>query len=150
MGLPGLWTNFFLGWLWSIAYNMNYYYTILFAIIVFCSVFAGTTGKISGSVSSGDSNEPLPGVNISVVGTSIGTITSNQGDFVILNLPPGIYALRFSYIGYETVIIQESIVRSDQTMSIDITLNSTVIEGSEVTVLAEKPIVNKNITSSTA
>jgi len=127
---------------------MKYYYTVLFAITVFCSVFAGTTGKISGSVSSGDSNEPLPGVNISVVGTSIGTITSSRGDYIILNLPPGIYTLRFSYIGYETVIIEENIVRSDQTTPIDITLNSTVIEGSEVTVLAEKPIVNKNITSS--
>ena len=98
---------------------MKYYYTVLFAITVFCSVFAGTTGKISGSVSSGDSNEPLPGVNISVVGTSIGTITSGRGDYIILNLPPGIYTLRFSYIGYETVIVEENIVRSDQTTPIE-------------------------------
>tara|TARA_B100000686_G_scaffold30848_1_gene31682 strand:- start:4131 stop:6917 length:2787 start_codon:yes stop_codon:yes gene_type:complete len=125
-----------------------YCYSIVFIIAVFCFAIGGTTGKISGFVLSNDSKDPLPGVNISVIGTAVGTITSDQGDFVILNVLPGTYDIRFSYIGYETLIIKENIVRSDQTTSINIELKSTVIEGAEVTVIAEKPVVNKNITSS--
>ena len=127
---------------------MKCWYTLLLIVITGSSVFGGTTGKLSGTVFSQDSNEPLAGVNILIVGTPLGTITSTYGDFMILNVPPGTYTLRFSYIGYETVNLTGNIVRSDQTTSIDIILQSTVLEGSEVTVLAEKPLVNKNITSS--
>ena len=129
-------------------HNMKCWYTLLLIVITGSSVFAGTTGKLSGTVFSQDSNEPLAGVNILIVGTPLGTITSTYGDFMILNVPPGTYTLRFSYIGFETVNLTGNIVRSDQTTSIDIILQSTVLEGSEVTVLAEKPVVNKNITSS--
>ncbi len=41
-------------------------YGISFVLFIACSLMAGTTGKITGIVTDGETNEPLPGVNIVV------------------------------------------------------------------------------------
>src|SRR5690606_11490039 len=70
------------------------------------------------------------------------------GYYSILNVRPGTYTLSFRYIGYQTKIIQNVVVNADKTTNIDVTLNSEIIEGETVTIVAEKPIVEFNQTSS--
>src|SRR5690625_412034 len=55
---------------------------------------------ISGTVTDIRTGEPLPGANILVEGTTIGTSADLQGFYEISDLEPGSYVLLFRYIGY--------------------------------------------------
>ncbi|WP_162418545.1 SusC/RagA family TonB-linked outer membrane protein [Cyclobacterium roseum] len=56
--------------------------------------------RVSGTVRN-ESREPLPGVSILVVGTSIGTVTDIEGQYA-LSVPEGSQRLSFSFIGFES------------------------------------------------
>ena len=59
--------------------------------------------KITGQVID-ENKEPMIGVSILIVGTSIGTITDFDGNYT-LNVPQGNKELQFSYVGYELSLI---------------------------------------------
>ena len=85
-------------------------------------------GMISGQVLSKDGNEPLPGVNVVIKGTTTGTVTDIQGNYQIA--VPKDAVLIFSFIGYDK---QEVAVGSQQT--INITLESDITSINEVIVV---------------
>ncbi|MBT6935846.1 MAG: hypothetical protein HN988_05660, partial [Cryomorphaceae bacterium] len=60
---------------------LNKYYLAFMAVILFGSVYSQT--QISGSVMDSDSMEAIPGVNVIIDGTNIGTVTDFDGNFVI-------------------------------------------------------------------
>ncbi|HPG41442.1 MAG TPA: TonB-dependent receptor [bacterium] len=123
--------------------------TVLVLLFSYSIVLAGTTGKISGLVTDVETKEPLPGVNIVIEGTSMGAATDVEGNYNILNIPPGTYKLRVSMIGYQTQIVEKVRVSIDLTTSINASLQQTVLEaGQEVTVVAERPLVRTDMTSS--
>ncbi|HPG42164.1 MAG TPA: TonB-dependent receptor [bacterium] len=115
------------------------------------SVYAGTTGKISGIIKDAETLEPLPGVNIIIDGTNMGGATNVEGIYTILNIPPGTFTLKISMIGYKVQIIENVRVLVDLTTTINASLTQTVLEaGEEVTIVAEKPLVQRDMTSSLA
>lgn len=63
-----------------------------------------TTGRISGHVIDKNNNEPLIGCNIIVIGTSLGSSTDVNGNYVIENIPVGNYSIQATYVGYSRVI----------------------------------------------
>jgi len=109
--------------------------------------FSATTGKIAGRVVDKDTKEPLPGVNIVIEGTLMGAATDEKGYYVILNVPVGTYSVRAQYIGYQTVTISNVRVHVNRTTEVNFQLQQTVIEGQEVTIVAERPLVPKNVTN---
>jgi outer membrane receptor protein involved in Fe transport len=111
---------------------------------------AGTTGKIAGKITDAKSGEPLLGINVSVVGTRSGGSTNLDGDYFILNLPPGTYTLRASAVGYTPVTVNDVKVAVDQTTRIPLALSPEAVELSDVLVTASRPIVQKDLTSTTA
>ena len=60
----------------------------------------GVTGKVSGRVIDSNTNEALIGVNVMLIGTTLGAATDEDGYYHILNVPPGFYDLRSNMIGY--------------------------------------------------
>jgi len=106
-------------------------------------------GKVAGTVTD-DSGEPLPGANIviTVGGDKLGATTDDQGRYFILNIPPGTYAVQASFIGYKAVQQTDIKVRLDLTTSVDFELPVEVIEGEVVTVVAERLMVEKSLTTS--
>ena len=110
---------------------------------------AGTTGKISGTVVD-ENDEPLVGCNIIIKGTSYGAATNLAGEYFILNVPPGIYEISASMIGYSTVTIEGTQVIVDLTAKTDFSLKPETIEGEEIIVTAEKPTVRLDQTSMSA
>ena len=62
--------------------------------------FSGTTGKLSGKVTSKETGEPLIGANVMIDGTLLGAATDQDGNYFILQVPPGTYSVRFTMIGY--------------------------------------------------
>ena len=61
---------------------------IFFLVVLFFSnsVFAGTTGKLSGSVTNKETGEPLIGANVMVEGTVLGAATDIEGNYFILQI----------------------------------------------------------------
>jgi outer membrane receptor for ferrienterochelin and colicin len=124
-------------------------FIILFLIVVTQLVLAGTTGKIIGVVTDKATGEPLPGANVVVEGTSIGAASDLSGTYIILNVPPGVYSLTASMMGYKERIVENVRVSIDLTTTINMPLEETVLEAGEtVTVVAEKPLVKMDMTSS--
>ncbi|OGC08813.1 hypothetical protein A2V82_14720 [candidate division KSB1 bacterium RBG_16_48_16] len=111
-------------------------------------VLAQTTGKIAGKVIDVETGDPLPGANVVIEGTSMGAAASVDGDYYIINLPPGDYTLRCDYIGYQSVKLENQRVSINRTSHVDFKLSSTVIEGQVVVVQAEKVAIKKDQTSS--
>lgn len=130
--------------------NKNLLHFALSLIAMVSLLTAGTTGKIVGTVTDAKTKEPLPGVNIVLVGTSYGAVTDFEGNFLILNLQPGTYTARASSIGYKPVNYSNLQVKSDLTTKQDFTMSEETVIGDEVVITAERPLVQKDLTSTTA
>lgn len=111
--------------------------------------YATTSGKIAGRVISASSNMPLPGANVIIEGTSIGAATDTDGDYYILNVSPGCYNIKVTMMGYRPVLKTEVNVSINHTTPVNFQLEETVIDvGESVTVIAHKPLVEVDKTSS--
>lgn len=105
-------------------------------------------GKISGKVTEASTGEVLPGVNVVIDGTTMGTATDLEGDYFIANLQPGEYTLRVSSIGFKPTTIQGISVHLNTTTEINIELEEETLMGEEVVVTAERALVEKDNTTS--
>ena len=71
---------------------------VTLVVILWCLAFistplyAATTGKVAGKVTDKETGEPLPGANVTIVDSRYGAAADADGDFFILNVPPGVYA----------------------------------------------------------
>ncbi|RPH96618.1 hypothetical protein EHM69_00845 [candidate division KSB1 bacterium] len=110
-------------------------------------LWAAETGKIAGKVVDANTKEPIPSVNISVVGTTMGATTNADGEYFILNIPIGQYDLRVTSLGYETQNVTGIQVLADQTYQLDPKLKETVLQGQEVTVVAERDVVKRDVST---
>jgi len=103
--------------------------TNLLALLVFLlsstSIFAQTgVGKMSGKVLDADTKEPLIGANIILLNTNLGAATDIDGNYFILNITPGTYEVKISYVGYAPKTIQEVRVVANITYELDVELST--------------------------
>ena len=92
-------------------------------------------GSIVGVVVDSENGETLPGANVVVEGTSIGTTTDLNGRYV-LEVAPGTYNLVLSYIGYNDATVQNVEVDTGEPTRIEMELTSEAIGLDEVVVEA--------------
>ena len=88
---------------------------------------------ISGSVKGPDGN-PLGTVDVRVFGTSLRTLTGNNGAFCLQRLPPGSYTLEAGLLGFEPVRIDNIVVPSAGANAVTIELTAAAIKLSDVVV----------------
>jgi hypothetical protein len=112
--------------------------------------FAGTTGKIAGTARDARSGEPLPSVNVIIEGTTLGAATNPDGYFAILNIPPGRYRVVATLVGFKPSTAVNVRVDIDQTTELNIGLAEETIAGEEVTIVAQRPVVQKDVAASRA
>jgi len=111
-------------------------------------VLSGETGKIAGKITDKSTGEPLAAANILIIGTAMGAAADAQGQYVILRVSPGTYNLRISHIGYGTVTVNDVRVYIDQTASVDLALTPQAIEGPEVVITADRPVIKRDVATS--
>ena len=120
----------------------------LLSLLLAGSVSAQSTGKISGRVTDVATGESLPGVTIYLEeNTSIGTVSDQEGRYFILSVPPGKYTVVMSFVGFATLKTANVEVFSGRTTNLDATLKEEVIQGEEIIVSAERPIVVRDRTT---
>lgn len=121
--------------------------TFLFILFVASFVMGQESGKVSGVVTDTETGEPLPGANVVIVGTNYGASTNAQGEYTILNVPPGTFAIEVSFIGYKTLEKSNVRVTSGLTTRLNFELEATTIEGQRVEVTVERPLVQPTATN---
>jgi len=116
--------------------------TLVFTLPSFASL-----GKIAGVVKDAETGEALPGANVQIEGTLMGASADQNGRYFIVNVPPGRYTVRVTFMGYTTQSISNARAQIDVTTELNINLKPTVIEGETVSVVAERPVVDKTMTA---
>src|SRR5512138_2502731 len=118
---------------------------MFFVLVVASTVLAfGQTVQITGTVTSSDEGLAMPGVNVTVKGTTIGAITASDGKYVI-SAPTSATTLVFSFIGYRTM----EIAIGGQT-KVDAKLEQDLFKVEEVVVVAYGTQQKRDLTGSIA
>jgi hypothetical protein len=124
--------------------------TLIFISLPLFSNAQGQRGKLTGIVKDEVTKEPLIGANVLILGTNIGAASDLDGRYVILNIPPGTYSVQVSSLGYTKVIAQEVEIIVDRTTTLNFTLKDASVQLEQVVVVAEKPKIIKDQTSSSS
>jgi outer membrane receptor protein involved in Fe transport len=130
------------GTLWIVLLGLSFW------LLMYVSADAGITGKISGRITDEETGAELPGASIRIDGTTMGNMASADGSYYILNIPPGTYSVTASLIGYISVTAKDVKVTTDQTTEQNFRLKASAIEVKGVTVVGERKVIEKDITSS--
>lgn len=116
--------------------------TLIRAAVLACAFVLGSgtmldaqdrTGVVRGRVLSEKTMRPMAGVNVSIPGTGRGHVTNSEGQFLMVNVPPGTHMLRADVIGYGRH--EQSItVAAGQTLTVNVELREEAIALDEVIV----------------
>ena len=91
-------------------------------------------GTIKGRVFNAKSNEPIEFANILVQGTTIGSTSDLDGNYIFTGITPGFYRLVVSFVGFETAVSPEIQVQGNQTTFVDIPVTESALQIKEVVV----------------
>ncbi|MEO8230736.1 MAG: TonB-dependent receptor [Ignavibacteriota bacterium] len=109
---------------------------LIFFLIIPSGLIFSQAYSVSGVVTDSTEN-PLPGVNIILVGTNYGAASDINGKYELSNIKPGTYKIEFSAVGYNS-FIKDDLVINDMPVVLNVTLKDKIIETGEILVTAGK------------
>ena len=119
-------------------------------VVLVLPLFAFGQATLKGTITDAANNESLIGVNIVVVGTSLGAATDIEGQFRIVSIPERVLNVKISCIGYELQVKEVDFSKTKDVI-LNIQLKPSVIQGEEVVVTAQMrgqiAAMNQQITS---
>ena len=92
--------------------------------------------SIRGTVSDAQDGETLIGATVQLVGFGLGTVTGDDGRYLIANVKPGTYVIRASYVGYASVS-DTLVITGEANIEKDFSLQYTTLEGADLVVTAQ-------------
>ncbi len=122
----------------------------IFFVLLTSGLSWSATGRVEGRATDAGTGDPLPGVTVQLVGTSMGAATGLDGHYIISNVPAGSYTLKASYIGYRS--LSEKIeVKDNGHLTKDLKLEAVGVSTREVVVTAQasgqNAAINQQLTS---
>ncbi len=130
---------------------MNNKFLLTYLLVLTSWTIFAQTGIIKGSIVDATNNEQILFANILVLDEDIGTTSDEFGNFEI-KIKPGVYNIRFSYLGYKDQTVYEVAVKSSRPTSLEVKLESTQLALEEIVVKAspfrkteESPVSLRNI-----
>ena len=121
----------------------------LAAVFVFVPDVDAQTGKLTGVVTDQSTGAPLEAAQVFLTGTGYGALTSANGRYFILNVPPGSYQVSARRIGYSTVNTNNVQVVIDVTREVNFALPSSAQNLGTVTIeSAAQPLIEAGQTGS--
>lgn len=94
-------------------------------------------GIIRGKITNPVNNQPVGFANVLILGTELGAISDENGNYEVQNVPPGLYNVRASFVGYKTSTAFEVQVTLARPVQLDFSLSEDASELSEVVVSSE-------------
>ena len=120
----------------------------VFILTILLNPLSGQSGNIKGYISSANNQIKLQGANIVLLSTNLGSVSDSSGIYIIPNILPGTYSIRANYIGYKQTTIKNIIIYTGQTTVINFILEEEVLESNEITIIAERKMINPEISVS--
>ncbi len=117
---------------------MKKYFIWIFLVFWIQIIFGQTTGKIAGVITDKETGAPIPGANVVVMNTDMGAATDSNGDFYIINVPPGKYKVKVTMIGYSPLIFRDVQVSLNRTTNLKGELSSSTLETEAIYVSARE------------
>ncbi|MBK8882518.1 MAG: carboxypeptidase-like regulatory domain-containing protein [Bacteroidales bacterium] len=114
--------------------NLKKKITGIFIMTLLSVAGLAQTGSIEGVVTDKNSKEALPGVTVTIEGTTTGTSADIDGHFLLPKLKPGKYTLKVSYIGYIPSTIEDVKVGAGKSTTLPIVLSENAVALQEVKV----------------
>lgn len=95
---------------------------------------AQESGRVTGLVTNATSGEPIVGAQISVVGTGVGALTNNVGQFLLIDVPLGQQQIQAQFIGFGTVTGEVTVTAGDAAeLNLELRSEAISLEGVVVT-----------------
>ncbi|MBS4070131.1 MAG: TonB-dependent receptor [Algoriphagus sp.] len=110
---------------------------ILFSAFFFLFATAFSQGIIRGKITNPVNNQPVGFANVLILSTELGAISDENGNYEIQNVPPGLYNVRASFVGFKTSTVFEVQVTLARPVQLDFSLSEDAAELSEVVVNSE-------------
>lgn len=110
---------------------------------------AQATGSVRGRVTVEGANRPLPQAQVGVVGTTIGTMTNDEGEYRLSNVPAGPRTIRVVRLGFAPATAQVTVV-AGETATLDFTIREAPVALEQVVVTATGDVRRKEISNSMA
>lgn len=107
------------------------------SLLFITSQVLGQGGIISGRVFNPINNEPIPFANILVLDTELGTVSDENGNYILENIAPGLYNVRASFVGFRSKTTFEVQVTLAKSVQLDFGLIEEASELGEVLVSSE-------------
>ncbi len=121
----------------------------LMILVLLSRLSAGTAGILEGKVADKETHEALIGASVQIIGTTQGAATDIDGYFLINNVEAGTYDVRITHVGYQPMVYKKVTIRPGLRTKISIELQPTAVELHEIEVTAERPMIEKDVTSTT-
>lgn len=99
---------------------------------------------LSGFISDAGSGENIYGANVYLQKTSVGSVSNNEGYYVLSDIPPGKYVLVVSFIGFQEYRV-EIVLKPGERKVLDIALESNVLQGEIVQVTGERTAFERQV-----
>ena len=120
---------------------MNLIHKTLFALLIVFSNYAYSQDlqqTVKGKVRDVDSEIPLPGATIVLIGSNpiIGVISDIDGDYKFKNIPIGRQSFKISFIGYEDVYLKEILVETGRELVLNVMMKEALTQLESVVVIA--------------
>lgn len=106
------------------------------------------TGTVTGTVTEASTGEPLPGVNVVLVGLQQGASTDIDGQYEISNVQPGIYDVQASFIGFQSAVTTGVEVVAGEASVVDFSLQEGALGLDELVVVGYGEQSRKELTTS--
>ena len=97
-------------------------------------VVMAQNGELRGTITDKKTGEPLFGATVFLIDTDFGAATSSDGQYVLSEIPANTYNIRVSFIGYQSQIIYNVVIRSEGNIDVDVQLEQAEFGLDEVVV----------------
>lgn len=109
-------------------------YSLVILVLLFVMHSFAQKGSIKGRIFDTKTNQPLEFASILIQGTTIGSTSDLDGNYIFTGIEPGFKRLVISLVGYQTTVSAEIQVQGNQTTFIDIPVTESAVQLNEVTV----------------
>ena len=99
----------------------NHVITLFPVVFIFSISISQTTGKIRGKILN-EENLTLPGAQIFIHDLNLGAVSDADGNYIIMNVPPGNHDLQFDFIGYKPIIVEKVEVSINRSTELNMNL----------------------------